>query len=52
METKIAAYGKEHTLNTFFMAFYSGDARMYDDHRLVIMIPEEKGSNKIVRYPL
>ncbi len=34
------------------MAFYSGDAKLYDDRRIVIHIPEEKGSSKIVRYKL
>ena len=52
IEGKIYQYAKTHTLNTFVMVFYSGDAKVYDDRRIVIHIPEEKGSSKIVRYKL
>lgn len=52
IEAEVESYGRSHTVNTFFMAFYSGDARVYDDRKLKIKLREAKSSTKLVQYSI
>lgn len=52
IEQKIEDQGREHSLNTFVLVFYSGEAHLNEDRKIQIRLVKEAGEPDIINYNL